>query len=177
MTTWTYLGGLLATTLLVSACSAPRISEYSDTSPALDLREFFDGELQAWGMLQNRSGKMTRRFTATIDAHWEGQTGTLDETFTFDDGEIQKRIWTLTHHGDGHYTGQAGDVIGTAEGSIEGSVFQWQYTLDIPYGDGTISVNLDDWLYLVDEEHLINRTKLTKFGFKVGELTLIIEKV
>jgi len=38
-------------------------------------------------------------------------------------------------------------------------------------------LNLDDWLYLVEENHLINRTQLRKFGFRVAELTLVIEKV
>lgn len=162
--------------LLLSACSSPVVEDYADTTPELDLREFFDGELLVYGMLQNRGGTMTRRFTATIDADWDGDTGTLDEEFRYDDGEVQYRNWTLTYQGDGRYTGTAGDVVGTAEGRTAGSVFNWHYTLEVPWQDGTLEVNLDDWLYLIDESHLINRTRLTKFGFKVGELTLIIEK-
>lgn len=79
--------------------------------------------------------------------------------------------------GNNNYQGVASDVVDLAEGSIVGSVFQWQYQLDVPYGDDSIVLNLDDWLYLIDEKHLINKTKLTKFGFRVGELTLVIEKV
>ena len=119
---------------------------------------------------------MTRRFVASIEASWEGDRGTLLEEFHFDDGEIQYRTWVLTNMGNGKYVGRAEDVIGEAKGSVVGSVFQWQYLLDVPYGDGSIVVNLDDWLYLVDERHLINKTRLTKFGFRVGELTLVIEK-
>jgi len=168
---------LILSFCFVSACSAPRIDTYSGTSPALDLRTFLKGDLMAYGMLQNRSGQVTRRFVASLQGSWEGETGTLVEHFSFDDGEEQDRTWILTHLGNGQYRGTAGDVVGTAEGRISGSVFQWQYQLDVPWNDGTITVSLDDWLYLIDEGHLLNRTRLTKFGFTVGELTLVIEKI
>ena len=169
--------GIFLFCFLLLSCSSQNLDQYSTTSPALDLKEFFNGELVAYGMLQNRSGVMTRRFTATIDASWQGDQGTLVEEFLFDDGEIQYRTWTLTDLGNNNYQGVASDVVGEAAGSIVGSVFQWQYQLDVPYGDDSIVLSLDDWLYLIDENHLINKTKLTKFGFRVGELTLVIEKV
>ena len=159
------------------SCGSQNLDHYTSTNPRLDLKNFFNGELIAFGILQNREGVMTRRFTATIEASWEGDKGTLIEEFQFNDGEIQYRTWKLTDLGDNNYLGIAGDVIGEAQGSIVGSVFQWKYQLDVPYKNGMIAVNLDDWLYLVDDNHLINKTKLSKFGFKVGELTLIIEKI
>jgi hypothetical protein len=168
---------LLVFSTYLLACSSPSLDNYEGTSPSLDLKEFFNGELRAYGMLQNRSGVMTRRFTASIDASWDGDQGTLIEEFQFDDGEVEYRTWHLTDLGNQRYTGTAGDVIGDANGSIIGSVFQWQYVLDVPYKDSTIEVKLDDWLYLIDENHLINKTRLSKFGFKVGELTLLIEKL
>ncbi len=168
---------LLCSSAVLLSCSSQTLDDYSGTQPALDLKRFFDGQLRAYGMLQNRSGEMTRRFTATINASWQGDTGLLEEAFNFDDGEVQYRTWHLTDHGNGRYTGSAEDVVGEAAGSIVGSVFQWQYLLEVPYRDNAITVALDDWLYLIDDDHLINKTELTKFGFKVGELTLLIEKL
>ena len=166
----------LACLLLLSACSGTQVENYQATTPALDLRNFLQGDLKAYGLLRNRAGEMTRRFVVDMHASWQGETGTLVEHFSFDDGEQQDRTWTLTHVGNGQYRGRAGDVVGEASGNTAGSVFQWQYQLEVPWGDGTIAVTLDDWLYLIDEQHLVNVTKLSKFGFKVGELTLIIEK-
>lgn len=162
--------------LVLSSCSGPAIRDYGNTTPVLDMRQFFEGKLTAHGMLQDRSGQMTRRFTASIEASWQGNTGTLLEHFIFDDGEEQDRVWTLSLGADGRLSGTAGDVIGTASGTLAGSVLQWQYSLLIPYGDGDISVALDDWLYLIDEDTLLNRTVLRKFGFRVGELTLVIRR-
>jgi len=163
--------------LLLGSCGAIPVAEYSQTSPALDLRSFFDGNLNAFGLLQDRSGRMTRRFTATLHGSWQGETGTLVEHFVFDDGEQQDRTWILQHTGNGYYIGTAGDVVGSAKGATGGAVFQWAYQLNVPWRNDSIVVNLDDWLYLVDSRHLINKTILTKFGFRVGELTLVIEKV
>lgn len=167
---------LIVSMIMLNACTSPAVDHYAATEPELDLKTFFDGRLLAHGMLQNRSGTMTRRFVATIDASWEGETGTLVEEFRFDDGEIEYRTWVLTHHGDGHYSGTAGDVSGMAEGQTSGSVFHWQYRLEVPWREGSVTVNMDDWMYLIDENLLINRTKLTKFGFRLGELTIVIQK-
>lgn len=167
---------LFCCVLLLGACNGVSVERYSSTTPPLDLRQFLDGELTAYGMLQDRRGRMTRRFVATLQADWNGETGTLAEEFRFDDGEVQHRTWTLTHLGDGRYVGTAGDVVGQAAGSTAGSVFQWRYRLQVPWRNDSIEVTLDDWLYQIDERHLINRTRLTKFGFRVGELTLVIEK-
>ncbi len=167
---------IVMTFLVLAGCSRVSIDEYAQTTPPLDLKTFFNGDLVAYGILQDRSGRVTRKFSATIAASWEGEEGTLDEHFIFDDGEEQTRVWTLVHQGNNRYTGTAGDVVGTASGQVAGSAFNWQYTLDVPWNDGTIELNLDDWLYLVEEDHLINRTDLKKFGFKVAELTLVIEK-
>jgi len=168
---------VLLACLLLAGCSQVSIDDYHGTSPELDLRTFFDGDLVAYGILMDRSGKVTRKFTATILASWEGDAGRLEEHFLFDDGEEQYRTWQLQAEGSNLYTGTAGDVVGTARGRIAGSAFNWEYQLEVPWRDDSIVVNLDDWLYLVDDIHLINRTTLRKFGFRVGELTLVIEKL
>lgn len=168
---------LFAFVLVLAGCSRVSLDDYTGSAPALDLKRFFDGELVAYGILQDRAGRVTRKFTATIDASWEGEVGTLVEHFVYDDGEEDDRTWQLTHLGNNRYAGTAGDVVGTASGAIAGAAFNWQYRLEVPWRDGSIVLNLDDWLFLVDDEHLINRTDLRKFGFKVGELSLVIEKV
>ena len=48
---------------------------------------------------------------------------------------------------------------------------------DVPRGDGTIDVAIDDRMYLIDEQTLLNESILTKFGLRVGELTLVIRRL
>jgi len=159
----------------ISACGTT-IEDYRDTTPPLVLERYFDGTIDAWGMFQNRSGKVIKRFHVVIDARWDGPTGTLDEHFTYDDGSTQRRVWTLTAHGDGRYTGTAGDVVGEAEGQARGSAFRWRYVMSLPV-DGTVyQVDFDDWMYLVDDTTLLNRSEMSKFGIRLGEVTLSFRK-
>ncbi len=166
---------IVLVSLLLGACSTVGIYDYEGSSPELDLRTFFDGDLKAYGIVQDYSGKVTRRFRADITASWEGDEGILDEVFWFDDGERSTRLWRLKDLGDGRYSGTAGDVVGEAFGKVRGSAFRWQYDLLLPIDGDEVKVRLDDWLYLVTDNRLLNRTSIRKFGLEVGEVTLVIE--
>ncbi|MFL0800141.1 MAG: DUF3833 domain-containing protein [Agarilytica sp.] len=160
----------------ITACGQAPIQSYTNSKPTLNLREFFNGDLVVYGILQDRKGKVTRKFTATIDARWEGNAGYLNEVFFFDDGTQDTRNWVLQEDAQGNVTGTAGDVVGIAKGQLNGSTLHWRYTLAIPYKNSTLNVAIDDWLYLVTRDRLLNKSVLKKWGFRVGELTLVIEK-
>jgi hypothetical protein len=67
-------------------------------------------------------------------------------------------------------------VVGSAEGAAYGQALNWRYTLRLPYRDKTIDVQFDDWMFLQPGGVLVNRATLSKFGFKVGEVTLFFVK-
>jgi len=160
---------------LLAGCSAS-IDDYQGKAPALHLNEFFSGQLEAYGMVQDFRGRVIRRFRADIQATWNDNEGILDEQFYFNDGEEQRRCWQLRKDGN-HYTGVAGDVIGTAEGVTRGNALNWRYTLAVPVNGKERHLHLDDWLYLIDENNLINRATMSKFGITVGKITLYIRRL
>lgn len=161
--------------LMLSGCSQS-VSEYSNETPTLRLNTFFKGESLAWGVLHDWQGKQSVRFTAQLCGEWQGNEGNLYELFHFSDGRVEQRHWQLTQAADGKVTGTAGDVVGRADGQLAGNTLYWQYTLRIPYDGDTTDVVVKDWLYLVDEQNLINRSTLHKFGLTVGEITLSIQQ-
>lgn len=160
--------------LLLSACSQVQVTDYAGMTPELEVEEFFSGPMSAHGVVKNRGGKVIRTFSASIDASWENGVGTLDEDFVFNDGEKQKRIWTLTPQADGSYVGTAGDVSGEGILRQSGNSLFLDYVLQVPYRGDTIDVRVDDRMYLLTPDILINESRLTKFGFQVGELLLVI---
>ena len=163
--------------ILVSGCCSPVVvSDYAGRTPEMKPEEFFDGVLTAHGVVKDRSGKVIRYFNAEIQAYWEGSVGTLKEDFVFNDGEKQQRIWTLIQQGRGQYIGTANDVVGEAKGEVSGNTMFLQYMLEVPYEDSTITLAIDDRMYLVDEQTLINESKMSKLGFQVGEIILVILK-
>ena len=163
---------LLAAAGFATGCAAPRPLQYAAERPVLDLRRYFDGTVDAWGIFTDRSGAVVKRFTVVLDCRWNGDEGVLDEDFTFSDGTKQRRIWRLRHEGGGRYTGRADDVVGEAAGEQQGNAFQWRYTLALPVDGRTWNVEMDDWMHLVDERVLLNRATMSKFGVRLGEVTL-----
>lgn len=161
---------------LITSCSSVPVSEYADNKPVMVVEEFFNGSLRAHGIVKDRGGKVIRYFNASIKADWVDGVGTLDEVFRFDDGEEQRRIWKLVRGDDGNYVGTANDVVGSSTLEVAGNSLFLDYVLRIPYGDGTLDLNIDDRMYLVSERVLINESVMTKWGFNVGQITLVIEK-
>lgn len=160
----------------LASCSGVDVRNYSQEKPALELREFFEGRVEAWGIFQKRSGQVAKRFHVVINGHSEGDKLILDESFTYSDGTTQKRLWTLTPDGPGQWRGTAGDVVGEARGDIAGNTLRWKYVLRLPVDGEVYDVELDDWMYLMDDKTLINRSYMSKFGVEVGQITLFFRK-
>lgn len=167
-------------TLLVSlsGCSAIDMKQYSANQPALNLHEYFQGQTKGWGIVQDRKGQLTRQFTVAI-------TGTVDddgiltlaENFDWSDGEKSQRTWLLSKTDAHNFTGRAEDVIDTASGTLYGNVLNWQYVLNLKVDETVWKIAFDDWMFLVDDRLLLNKATMSKFGFKVGEITIVFQKL
>lgn len=160
----------------LAGCAAPDVGHYANQTPTLDLRRYFDGLVRAHGLFIDRTGEVRRRFSVEMQCAWQGNEGTLDERFTYSDGERQRRVWHLRHLGQGAYTGRADDVVGEARGQTSGNAFRWGYTLRLPVDGRTWDVEFDDWMFLVDERVMLNRATMSKFGVKLGEVQLAFDK-
>ena len=171
--------GLVLVGLLlgISGCASPSISSYRETKPKVDIRTYFNGKLKAFGTVQDYTGKVVSRFSADIIGSWQGNIGTLDETFTYEDGSTEKRVWTFELAEDGTFKGRAHDVIGDAIGKQEGSAVFMEYTLRRTINGRTLDFTMDDRLYLLDDVHMMNQTKMKKFGITVAELNIGFYKV
>jgi hypothetical protein len=165
-------GVLVVVSALQAGCAHVEPAAYQAEKPELDLRRYFDGELDAWGMFQDRAGTVRKRFTVRILARWNGDVGTLDEQFTYTDGSTQRRVWTVRRQPDGSYRGTAADVVGEAVATVAGNAMRWRYVMALPVDGRTYHVDFDDWMYLIDDRVMLNRSTMSKFGVRLGEVTL-----
>ncbi|MEO0703340.1 MAG: DUF3833 domain-containing protein [Pseudomonadota bacterium] len=164
--------------IALGACTGkPSLDEAPLSTRELNLEEFFEGELVAYGQFQDIFGTVRRRFEVAIDGTWDGRTLTLVEDFVYEDGSTEQRIWSLTKTGAETWEGTAPGVIGTATGEERGDTFNWQYTIDLPVPDGTLRVTFDDWMWLLTEDRLLNRAYMKRFGVDIGEVIIIFEKL
>lgn len=161
--------------LMLSACSSS-LEDYAQSTPSFKLQDYFNGKITAWGIVQDYSGKLTRRFCVDIVGSWQGNKGQLDETFYYADGEQQKRIWQLSVASDGTVTGTAEDVVGVASGRASGTAFNWKYTLTVPVDGSNYDFAIDDWMFMLDQQRLMNRSYMKKFGVTVAEISIFFDK-
>ena len=167
--------GLIAS-LILGACAAPAVQDYAAQRPKFDFKSYFNGKVDGWGMVQDRSGKVTKRMYVELTGTWAGDVGTLDERFAYADGSKETRVWTVRKIGD-RYVGTAPDVVGEALGEAAGNALRWRYVLEAKRdGGGTVKLDMEDWMWLIDGRTLMNRTAFSKFGIGFGEVTFTFRK-
>ena len=177
MTPQRTLGGLIvASCMLFSGCVSPEMNTYTGSTPEVTAKEFFTGPIKAWGIVQDWRGRVTTRFDADMFGNWDGNVGTLEEDFEFYDGKQQRRVWTLYEADDGSITGTAADVLGEASGQTNGSALNLKYQMDLAVSGKTYRVKFDDWMWLMNDDVVINRAYIKKFGLTVGQLTVFMQR-
>lgn len=165
-------------TLGVSACSGMHPADFAGAQPTMTIEKFFAGTVHGTGLFEDRFAKVKRQMVVEIQGTWDEPTQmlTLDEHFTYNDGEKQQRVWQIHKLGPDRYEGRAGDVIGVATGESAGNAFHWNYDLDLKTGDSTIAVHLDDWMFLAPDGVVLNRSYMSKLGLDVGAVTFAFRK-
>ncbi len=165
-------------TLALTGCSSMKTDNFKNSAQRFVLEEYFSGKTRAWGLFEDRFGTVRRQFVVEIEGKWDGTELTLNEDFTFADGETSNRVWRIRKLADGSYEGRADEVIGVATGIVGGNALHWRYVLDLEISKGrTMAVQLDDWMFLQPHGVLMNRARMSKFGIELGQITISFSKV
>lgn len=157
------------------AAQAP--SDYSGKGPNFDIRRHLSGPLTCEGVIFGPTGRVTSRFVADMTGTWTGSTGHLAEVFRYDSGTVQARAWTLSLGEGGRITATAPDVVGQGSGRVEGSGVLLRYRIRLTPEAGGHVLDVTDWMYLLDNGSIMNRSQFRKFGIKVAELVATIRPV
>lgn len=156
---------------------AQRAADYAKTTPAFDVKVHLGGEMISEGVLFGPTGKVATRFVATMSGNWTGDTATLAEEFRYSSGGSLSRAWAITLGENGAFTATASDIIGVAEGQVSGATVRMTYRLKLADDAGGHVLDVVDWLYLVEDGTILNKSEMRKFGVKVAELIATIRPV
>ncbi|MCB2216329.1 MAG: DUF3833 domain-containing protein [Desulfobulbaceae bacterium] len=168
---------LLGSLALAGGCSKMDVHHYDGRTPRFDIIDYFSGQTRGWGIVQDRFGNLKRQFVVDIAGHLDGDGNlVLEEDFSWDDGELSRRVWTISRIEEGALRGRADDVVGEASGETAGNVLNWQYKLELVIDGSTWVVALDDWMFLQPDNILLNRAEMSKFGIRVGDVTIAFQK-
>lgn len=163
----------------LASCAKMRVAEFAGRQPEMVLEQWFAGRTQGWGIVQDRFGKLQRQFQVEADGTWDSaeQTLRLTETWTFDDGQVDRLEWRIKKVGPGRYQGSEPRLVGEAVGEQAGNAFRWRYTRRVPMPDGGESrLDFDDWFWLQDERVLISRATVGRFGVEFASISLFYRK-
>lgn len=149
---------------------AQRPADYAGDGQDFDLRRHLSGPLLCEGVIYGPTGRVTSRFVADMEAVWTGNTGVMTETFRYDSGATQDREWRLTLGNDGAIRAEADDLVGTGQGWQTGGAVCLNYRIRLPEDSGGHVLDTTDWMYLVENGAIINRSQFRKYGIKVAEL-------
>jgi hypothetical protein len=169
---------LFLAAIVLIGCQQMRIEDFAGREPRLDVFGYFEGRTRAWGIFQDRFGRLRREFTVDIVGRREGDDGfVLEEDFLYTDGEMQRRVWHLRRVAPGRYEGTAEDVVGVAQGRTEGNALNLRYVLALKVGESVWNVAFDDWMFLQRDGVMINRARVSKWGIDIGDVTLTFRRV
>lgn len=150
--------------------------DYHEITPAFDLRTHLSGNLLCDGLIFGPTGRVTSRFSATMQGTWDGPDGVLAEEFHYDSGTRQNRAWNLTWLSNARFSAHADDIIGRAEGYVTGNTVRLTYRIVLPPEAGGHILDVVDWMYLLENGTIVNRSQFRKFGIKVAELVATIRR-
>ncbi|MCS6853760.1 MAG: DUF3833 domain-containing protein [Elioraea sp.] len=168
----------IAALLLLAGCGGGmKVENFAGRTPELRLEEYFVGRIKGSGLFEDRFGTVRRTFTFGMTGRMDGNTLILEEDFLYNDGERQQRVWRLTRTGEGAWEGRADDVVGVGVGRGAGNAFQLAYTLKLPVGGSVWEVRFDDWLFRLDEETVLNRANVYRWGIWVGQVITTMRKL
>lgn len=172
--TATFIGLALFVAVLViqykTGFMAQKTIHYATMNPVFDIRERLNGEMLCEGVIYGPFGRVTSRFVAQMYAEWQGNIGQITEDFCYESGNIQHREWTLKVNDDGQILAEAPDLLGVGQGQQAGSAVMLNYTIQLTKDAGGHTLNVTDWMYLMENGSVMNRSQFRKFGIKVAEL-------
>ena len=153
-----------------------KISQFKSDSKIFDIRKVLEGNMVAEGMVYGISGRLSSTFTAQFSGNWANNEGSFIENFQFSSGKNQIRKWNLIIDSNGKIIGAADDIIGKAVGQQYGSAVMLSYKLKLSEDLGGYVIKVIDWMHLLENDTIFNRSEFRKFGFKVGELVATFRK-
>jgi len=161
----------------LSGFATQRPADFAGKGPRFDPRTHLAGPILCEGVVYGPMGRVSSRFVAEMEGVWTGNTGILTEHFRYDGGLVQDRQWTLHLGNDGSIAAEAPDVVGQGVGRAEGPAVEMRYRIRLAPEAGGHVLDVVDWMYLMENGTIMNRSQFRKFGIKVAELVATMRRV
>ena len=170
--------GLLSA--FIFGCGTRSIAIYEGETPSFNLESFFNGKVEGWGIVLNRNNDVVKRFKVNVEGYFSADksNGKLVEKFFWSDGKREERVWNLKKTADNEWE-ELVMVSSAPHRGCVGNALKWSYRYNLILEDSflnKLSVDFDDWMFLVEDNVLMNRAVFSKFGLKLGTVIITFKK-
>ncbi|MGI9424923.1 MAG: DUF3833 family protein [Hyphomicrobiaceae bacterium] len=153
----------------------------NDMSPLALQRDFsltgyLEGRTRAWGIFEDRFGRVRSRFDVSMFGQWQGDTFTLNEEFIYDSGRTETRVWTVIPGPENTFRATCDDCVGEATGFAGDDEVTMSYVFRLKLQSRELHVCFTDRLIKIDDFRAVNRAIMSKWGVRLGELSLFFER-
>lgn len=160
----------------LAACASPSIEADSRPDPVLPIT-WFTGLTFAYGVFETRGGRVSERFTTRLEGRPSADGGfELFERFVYPGGFTWARTWLFRPRGEGLYDGTAETVVGVGRITSRGDTIRMNFTADQPTRTGSVRLRFDQRLTRLADDTVVNRSMVSKFGVRVGRITMVFTK-
>lgn len=149
----------------------------SDRTTRFELTSFLEGHARAWGIFEDRFGRVRRRLRVDMHGRWENGVFVLDERFEYDGDAVENRRWTVVPQGEGRFTATCPECIGEATGTCDADSVRMSYRFRLQMQNRELVVAFDDRIYRMGDTIAVNRATMSKWGVKLGELSLFFQRI
>lgn len=158
---------LLAATLGGCTRALPPAA-FADGTPEMRPESFFAGTTRSSGVIENRAGAPTQRFSvAGSGVILPDGALQLDQRITFEHQAPETRRWVMRRVDAHHVTATLTDASGAVAGETYGNLFHLRYPMKSPFGG-----EMEQWLYLQpDGRTVMNEATVRVFGIVAAHLS------
>ena len=167
-------GGAGLRLLVLGGCAAPDADDYAAEKPVLDLTTLLQRHARSrTACSPTASGKVQRRFIVQMKGTWQGNEGVLDEDFTYSDGKTRSAASGACTQAARRPLHRHAPTTWSARPRAGRRQCAALALHAAPAGRRhAYEVQFDDWMYLMDERVMLNKAVMSKFGIRLGEVTL-----
>lgn len=162
--------------LILTSCNDVDIEAGKNLTTRFNFREFFRGDVEGWGTVENWRGEVKKTFKLKINGVWDDGLSSITESSEFDDGTKLERSWKIILTPKGQYAASADDVVGNAIGFESGNAAQFSYIMNVPFSKSNIELKVTNQMFQLADGTVFASISLRKFGFKVGEINVFMQK-
>jgi len=140
---------------------------------------FFLGRTEGAGVVRDLFGRIIRRCSIATEGAFSAAQGALrfDETFTYDDGEVDVWRWVMQAGREGRYVAAEAKAGVGITGELRGGDYLLAFRRPIGRATGPLAPHFRSRFTLLAPDLAMKRADVSLFGMPLGHLSAVHRRI